>query len=40
MITVQQHRICVVIGLRMCIAHFAGLFLASAALLNSYLPRI
>ena len=36
-VKVQQHRICVVIGLLMCkTAHFAGLFLASTALLNFY----
>ena len=36
-VTVQQHPICFVSGLLMCkLAHIAGRFRASAALLNSY----
>jgi len=36
-VTVQQHHLCFVIGQLRCNSHFAGLFLASVALLNSYL---
>jgi len=41
MVTVQQHRICFVIGLvRIPCVWRTGLFLASAALLNGYHFRI